>query len=44
MPRRFNTAGPCKAELHYMVPPLARLDLVRQLIENQAYVVVHAPR
>jgi hypothetical protein len=44
MPRRFNTAGPCKPDLHYMVPPLARLCAVRRLIENQAYFVVHAPR
>jgi hypothetical protein len=44
MPRRFNTAGPCKPDLHYMVPPLARLGSVRRMIENQAYFVVHAPR
>jgi hypothetical protein len=44
MPRRFNIAGPCQPELHYMVPPLARLDAVRRLVDDRSYFVVHAPR
>ncbi|MGF1535159.1 MAG: AAA family ATPase [Elainellaceae cyanobacterium] len=44
MPKWFNTAGPCKADLHYMLPPLARLPQVHQLVERQGYFVIHAPR
>lgn len=44
MPKWFNTAGPCKADIHYMLPPLARLPALTQLIEQQGYFVVHAPR
>ena len=44
MPRFFNTAGPCKAEDHYMLPPEDRLPDVRDLIDNKLYFVVHAPR
>ncbi|MBI2389017.1 MAG: ATP-binding protein [Deltaproteobacteria bacterium] len=44
MPRWFNTAGPCKAELHYMLTAERRIPDVRQLVEEQAYFVVHAPR
>ena len=42
--RRFNVAGPCRAELHYMIPPERRLPGLMTLIDNQAYFVVHAPR
>ena len=44
MPRHFNTAGPCIAEDHYMVPPVPRLPDARDLIDQKAYFVVHAPR
>lgn len=44
MPRHFNTAGPCKPDLHYMLPPERRLPGVRALIDAQAYFVLHAPR
>ncbi len=44
MPRRFNTAGPNRPELHYTLDPEARLPELRRLIENQEYFVVHAPR
>lgn len=44
MPRRFNTAGPCEPDIHYMIPPLRRLEAVRPLIDHRAYFVVHAPR
>lgn len=44
--RMFNTAGPSVAGRHYMIDPLARLDLpeVEALIEQQRYFVLHAPR
>jgi type II secretory pathway predicted ATPase ExeA len=44
MPRHFNTAGPCRPEIHYMVPVAGRLPEVMPLIEQQAYFVLHAPR
>jgi hypothetical protein len=44
MPRWFNTAGPCQAENHYMLPPLTRLPQVKRLIAQQSYFVIHAPR
>lgn len=44
MSRHFNTAGPCRPDLHYMLPPERRLPGVRALIEAQSYFVVHAPR
>ena len=44
--RFFNTAGPVDAELHYQIPPLARLDLdnLLMLIRQRKYFVLHAPR
>ncbi len=42
--RYFNTAGPCKPELHYMVPAAERLPEARVLAEQGMYFVVHAPR
>ncbi|WP_143891216.1 ATP-binding protein, partial [Tepidimonas alkaliphilus] len=46
MEKQFNTAGPSKADLHYVLDPLARIDLeeVLGLIEAQRYFVLHAPR
>jgi hypothetical protein len=44
MPRHFNTAGPCQADIHYMLPATARLPNLEQLIEQRNYFVVHAPR
>ena len=44
MPKWFNTAGPCKADIHYMLPPLARLPQLERLIAQQGYFVIHAPR
>jgi hypothetical protein len=44
MKRWFNTAGPCKADLHYMLSPLSRLPELTPLIEQQGYFVIHAPR
>jgi hypothetical protein len=44
MARFFNTAGPCRPELHYMLPPEGRLPELPGLIDQQFYFVVHAPR
>ncbi|NEP59249.1 MAG: ATP-binding protein, partial [Symploca sp. SIO2G7] len=44
MSKWFNTAGPCKADIHYMLSPLARLPQLERLIEQQGYFVIHAPR
>lgn len=42
----FNTAGPMKPEIHYNVDPLARINVeeIEQLIHQQKYFVLHAPR
>jgi len=42
--RFFNTAGPCRPEMHYMLPPERRLPDVRRLVAQQLYFVLHAPR
>jgi len=42
--RRFNTAGPCSPEYHYMIPAAERLPEGPGLVEQGAYFVVHAPR
>lgn len=46
MEKHFNTAGPSKADLHYIIEPLSRVDLaaLRSLIAQQRYFVLHAPR
>ena len=44
--RFFNTAGPIDEDMHYHIPPLARLaveDLLL-LIRQRKYFVLHAPR
>ncbi len=44
--RYFNTTGPVRAEEHYCIPPLERIDLddLLRLIGEQRYFVLHAPR
>ena len=44
--RRFNTAGPVRADEHYCVPPLDRVSLagVLDLICSKAYFALYAPR
>jgi type II secretory pathway predicted ATPase ExeA len=42
--RYFNTAGPCKPDIHYMLPVSSRLPDARKVIDQQAYFVIHAPR
>jgi AAA-like domain len=44
MPRWFNTAGPCRADIHYMLPPSVRLPQMDRLIAQENYFVIHAPR
>jgi len=44
LPKRFNTAGPCRGDWHYMVPPLPRLPQARGHVEKGDYFVLHAPR
>jgi hypothetical protein len=44
MSRFFNTTGPCQADIHYMLPPTARLPNLVRLIEQRSYFVIHAPR
>ncbi len=44
MSRWFNTAGPCQADIHYMLPPTIRLPNLERLIEQRNYFVIHAPR
>lgn len=46
MDKHFNTAGPGKPELHYLIDPLSRVDLdeIESLIGQQRYFVLHAPR
>lgn len=44
--KMFNTAGPCIAEDHYLIDPLARIELpeVEAMIDAKRYFVLHAPR
>jgi hypothetical protein len=44
MGRRFNTAGPCLPDEHYMIPALSRLPEAPGLVDLKAFFVVHAPR
>jgi len=44
--RFFNTAGPVNNRKHYCLPPLNRFDLdeVLNLIDQEKYFILHAPR
>ncbi|MCX7693967.1 MAG: ATP-binding protein, partial [Tepidimonas taiwanensis] len=44
--KTFNTAGPSIPGDHYMLDPLARIDLaeIEALIDAKRYFVLHAPR
>jgi len=44
MPKRFNTAGLCFPDDHYMVDPVKRLGDVEKLISEKLYFTLHAPR
>ena len=44
--RRFNTEGPTRAEDHYQIGPLTRVDLddLHTLVADKRYFTLHAPR
>ncbi len=42
--KQFNTTGPCRSEIHYMLPAAERLPETRRLIDGQNYFVLHAAR
>ncbi|MDR1612122.1 MAG: ATP-binding protein, partial [Planctomycetota bacterium] len=44
MPKRFNVAGPCIPDRHYMLPAIDRLPEARRLADQGDYFVVHAAR
>ncbi|MDH6099908.1 ATP-binding protein [Anabaenopsis sp. FSS-46] len=44
MTKWFNTAGPCKPNIHYTLPTSQRLPELKRLIEQENYFVIHAPR
>ncbi len=44
MKKWFNTAGPCQADIHYMLPSTKRLPEIVNLIAQRNYFVIHAPR
>lgn len=46
MARYFNTTGPCRPEMHYMLPPADRLigASLDRYLRDQLYWVLHAPR
>jgi type II secretory pathway predicted ATPase ExeA len=42
--RWFNTAGPCKPDIHYTLPSSQRLPELDQIIAQQGYFIIHAAR
>ena len=44
--RIFNTEGPVRADVHYRIDPLSRLDVgnLLELVRDQRYFTMHAPR
>ena len=44
MKKFFNTTGPCNADKHYMINPLAGREEVFTHIDQEHYFVIHAPR
>jgi hypothetical protein len=44
MQKWFNTAGPCKADIHYILSATERLPEIKQIIAQENYFVIHAPR
>ncbi|MBD2152432.1 ATP-binding protein, partial [Pseudanabaena sp. FACHB-1277] len=42
--KHFNTAGPCKPNLHYMLSSTERIPQIKNLIAQENYFVIHAPR
>ncbi|MDR3094180.1 MAG: hypothetical protein LBU62_06015, partial [Bacteroidales bacterium] len=44
MARYFNVAGPCDETKHYIIDASSRLTGIKDLIDNEQYFVIHAPR
>ncbi|GHT44184.1 hypothetical protein AGMMS49965_19390 [Bacteroidia bacterium] len=44
MARYFNVAGPCNEAQHYMIEASSRLTGITELIDQEQYFVIHAPR
>jgi hypothetical protein len=44
MSRFFNTAGPNKEDMHYTLEPTERLGNIRQMVDEERYFILHAPR
>jgi Holliday junction resolvase-like predicted endonuclease len=44
MGRFFNTAGPCQPDKHYILDPQHRLAIVPELVDQEKYFILHAPR
>ncbi len=44
MGRFFNTSGRCRPGKHFMLPAERRVTDLRQLVDQELYFVVHAPR
>jgi len=42
--RSFNTTGPCKPALHYVLPPMERAPTAIELIRGETYLAVSGPR
>jgi type II secretory pathway predicted ATPase ExeA len=42
--RWFNNAGPCKPDIHYMLPTGDRLPNLVRLMQQQNYFIIHAAR
>lgn len=43
MSRWFNTAGPCREDIHYMLCSTLRIPNLERLIMQQSFFVIHAP-
>lgn len=44
MAKTFNTAGPMKEDIHYVLPPRLSLEEIKLFIKRQVYFILHAPR
>jgi type II secretory pathway predicted ATPase ExeA len=42
--RWFNTAGPCKPDIHYYLSSLQRIPELERIIAQQGYFIIHAAR
>lgn len=42
--RWFNTTGPCRPDMHYMLHERVGVPDLRRLVDRSLYFVVHAPR